>query len=223
MNSVSQIPIIYEDSEIIIINKRAGLAVQGGKNITHSVDTLLRQQLKKDIYLVHRLDQETSGLLVTAKTPQAARKWTTLIREKSVVKEYSALVIGKMEIWRGKITDPLKEKGVEKPAVTFYETVEKKVFVPENISGEEEPEEITLSLLKLRLGTGRTHQIRLHLAGRGCPVCGDDLHGNFKMNKLLKKQLGIRNLLLCAYRLTLPLSGGEKVFEIPLPDYFNVL
>ena len=89
------IPIIYENDEIIIINKPAGLAVQGGQGVVHSVDRDFAEQVGYKIYLVHRLDKDTAGLMVVAKNPVAAGKWTKLIGSKIVKKEYVALCVGK--------------------------------------------------------------------------------------------------------------------------------
>ena len=69
------------------------------------------------------------------------------------------------------------------------------------------------------LETGRMHQIRIHLAKNSCPIAGDDQHGNFKLNKQLKKSLGIKKLLLASVKLTVPMQSQNQVFEIPLPDY----
>lgn len=224
------IPIIYEDSEIFVINKRQGLAVQGGAGISHSVDSDLAAQVGQKIYLVHRLDKETSGLLVCAKNPRAAAKWTRILGEKSAEKEYKALCFGEMKNPRGKICSDIVEHGVKKRAETFYET--EKVFeIPwedfeardgknaaKNFCAESKfsagvlPRKI--SLLRLRLGTGRTHQLRIHLAAEGVPICGDDKHGDFAANRLLKKKFGIKRLCLCAFRLTLPLAEGRRTFEI---------
>lgn len=255
------IPIIYEDSEIVLISKRQGLAVQGGSGISHSVDSDLAAQVGQKIYLVHRLDKETSGLLLCAKSPAAAAKWTRLVGEKSVVKEYKALCFGAAKNPSGRICRAIAERGVKKRAETFYET--EKVFeIPcENLgvdicgernrvsfadgnsakenrekSAAENPNETCgefheekfvvnppksfeafpkkVSLFRLRLGTGRTHQLRIHLAGEGFPICGDDKYGDFAANRLLKKNFGIKRLCLCAFRLTLPLAGGQKTFEI---------
>ena len=222
------IPIIYEDSEIFVINKRQGLAVQGGAGISHSVDSDLAAQVGQKIYLVHRLDKETSGLLVCAKNPRAAAKWTRILGEKAAEKEYKALCFGAMKNPRGKISSDIVERGVKKRAETFYET--EKVFeIPsegaddgfENRDGKNTESKVPagglprkISLLRLRLGTGRTHQLRIHLAAEGVPICGDDKHGDFSANRLLKKKFGIKRLCLCAFRLTLPLSEGRRTFEI---------
>lgn len=224
------IPIIYEDSEIFVIQKRQGLAVQGGAGISHSVDSDLAAQVGQKIYLVHRLDKETSGLLVCAKNPRAAAKWTRVLGEKAAEKEYKALCFGAMKNPRGKISSDIVERGARKRAETFYET--EKVFeIPweragensenrgeENSCAESKFSEVVLprkiSLLRLRLGTGRTHQLRIHLAAEGVPICGDDKYGDFATNRLFKKRFGIKRLCLCAFRLTLPLAEGRRTFEI---------
>lgn len=197
------IPIIYENSEIIIINKPQGVAVQGGPNIVHPLDKELPLQLGFPIYLVHRLDQETSGLMVVAKTPQAANKWTKLIGEKSVKKEYDALCIGVPEKTKGQFKSSINDHGVEKSALTFYEV--KKSYPLDGY---------TLSHIHLVIATGRMHQIRIHLAKAGFPIAGDDKHGNFKANKALKKLCGIKRLQLVSSVLTVPIDGKEMTFEI---------
>lgn len=208
------IPIIYENDEIIIINKPSGLAVQGGQGIVHSVDRDFAEQVGYKIYLVHRLDKDTAGLMVVAKNPVAAGKWTKLIGSKIVKKEYIALCAGKMPAKNGVIKEDVIQHGDSKAAVTHYQ-VEKEWIVPyENENG---AGEIPLCLIRLVLETGRMHQIRIHLAKNNCPIAGDDQHGNFKLNKLLKKVCKIKRLQLAAVRLTVPLEGKERMFEIPVP------
>ena len=208
------IPIIYENDEIIIINKPSGLAVQGGQGIVHSVDRDFAEQVGYKIYLVHRLDKDTAGLMVVAKNPVAAGKWTKLIGSKIVKKEYIALCAGKMPAKNGVIKEDVIQHGDSKAAVTHYQ-VEKEWTVPyENENG---AGEIPLCLIRLVLETGRMHQIRIHLAKNNCPIAGDDQHGNFKLNKLLKKVCKIKKLQLAAVRLTVPLEGKERMFEIPVP------
>ena len=111
----------------------------------------------------------------------------------------------------GQIKEDIVQHGDTKSAVTHYQ-VEKEWTVPyENESG---AGEIPLSLIRLQLETGRMHQIRIHLAKQGCPIAGDDQHGNFKMNKLLKKVCKIKRLQLASVRLTIPLEGKERIFEV---------
>ena len=208
------IPIIYENDEIIIINKPSGLAVQGGQGIVHSVDRDFAEQVGYKIYLVHRLDKDTAGLMVVAKNPVAAGKWTKLIGSKIVKKEYIALCAGKMPAKNGVIKEDVIQHGDSKAAVTHYQVEKEWTVHYENENG---AGEIPLCLIRLVLETGRMHQIRIHLAKKNCPIAGDDQHGNFKLNKLLKKVCKIKKLQLVAVRLTIPLEGKERMFEIPVP------
>lgn len=203
---MNQIPVLYENDEILIINKPQGVAVQGGQNIAHPLDKELPLQLGYPIYLVHRLDQETQGLLVIAKSPVAANKWTRLIGEKNVTKEYDAICIGVPKKTKGQFQSSINDRGIDKAALTFYEV--KKSW---DIDG------YRLSQIHLTLGTGRMHQIRIHLAKAGFPILGDDKHGDFKANKALKKLTGIKRLQLISSRLTIPVNGKNLVFELPVP------
>ena len=200
--------ILYEDEEIFVINKNSGLAVQGGANVKHSIDVDFADEIGQKIFLVHRLDKDTAGLMIVAKNPAAAAKWTKLISGKTVKKEYIAICAGTIEPKKGIICEKIVQHGEEKKAVTNYE-VEKEI----------ETECGKLSQIRLLLETGRMHQIRIHLAKNSCPIAGDDQHGNFKMNKQLKKTLGIKKLLLASVKLTVPLQSKNQVFEIPLPEY----
>ncbi|MCI6187443.1 MAG: RluA family pseudouridine synthase [Spirochaetia bacterium] len=200
--------ILYEDEEIFVISKNSGLAVQGGANIKHSIDVDFADEIGQKIFLVHRLDKDTAGLMIVAKNPVAAAKWTKLISGKTVKKEYIAICAGTIEPKKGMICEKIVQHGEEKKAVTNYE-VEKEI----------ETECGKLSQIRLLLETGRMHQIRIHLAKNSCPIAGDDQHGNFKLNKQLKKTLGIKKLLLASVKLTVPLQSKNQVFEIPLPEY----
>ncbi len=214
MKSETLIPIVYEDDEIILINKKSGLASQGGVGVGKSVDTELSAQIGQKVYLCHRLDKDTSGLLLCAKTPAAANKWSRLVGEKSVKKEYLALCFGQPKNPSGKISLPIKEKGQSKSAVTYYEKAQLSDFLRE----EAEASNLDVCLMKLTLATGRTHQIRIHLSQSELPIIGDDKYGDFKLNKAAKSLLGLKRLCLCAFRLTLPLASGQQTFEIT-PDF----
>lgn len=227
---MKEIPIIYENDEILIVNKRAGLAVQGGEGVKNPLDSLLSEQLGAKVYPVHRLDKETSGLLVVAKTSVAARLWTGLIASGQVKKEYQALCFGLVQGLNpasalgqtGRLTQRVQVAGAGKTAETFYQVAE--IFpvaemVPLADQGVDLGNNPLFSLLNLTLGTGRTHQIRIHLAQAGCPILADDKHGNFKVNKLVKKAVGIKTLQLAATRLTIPLEGRATTFQIPLPPH----
>lgn len=218
---VKSIPVLFENDEILIINKPSKVAVQGGKDIAHPLDKELSTQLGYPIYLVHRLDRDTSGLMIVAKSPLYAAVWTKKIASKEVVKEYSAICIGKFSQKNGIITTNIVQHGSEKAAQTYYEVVEEKEFLFDE-KKDSESEKIVLSSVRLRLQTGRMHQIRIHLASINCPIAGDDKHGNFKLNKIVRKLCGIKNLKLCAYRLTVPIDGKRKTFEVePLSLLFT--
>ena len=205
---MNDIPIIYQNSEIFIINKKSGLPVQGGEKISHSLDQELAKQVGQKVYLVHRLDKDTSGLMIVAKTPQAAAKWTKLIGSKEVKKEYIAVCAGSLKLKKGQITEDIIQHGQVKRAVTHYQ-VEKEWQL--ELEGQEP---INMCQLRLQLETGRMHQIRIHLARQGCPIAGDDQHGNFKLNKILRKLAGIKHLQLFSTKLTIPLDGTLRVFEL---------
>lgn len=210
MNSIQ---ILFENDEIIILNKPSGLAVQGGENISHSLDKDFSLELGYKIFLVHRLDKETCGLMIVAKNSVAASKWTKLISSKMVRKEYIALCAGSLKQKKGVINENLIQHGETRNAITEYVVEEEKSF--ETSAGPQ-----IISKIRLFLQTGRMHQIRIHLAKQGCPIAMDDQHGNFKVNKILKKELKLKKMMLCAVRLTIPLEGREKSFEIPLPEHF---
>lgn len=240
---MKELPIVYENKEILIVNKPAGLAVQGGQGVKNPLDQLLGRQLGTKVYPVHRLDKETSGLLVVARTSAAAGLWTRLIASGQVKKEYQALCFGLVKGLKaesalgktGRLAQQVRVAGEGKSAETFYRVARIFSLEPrlqlepclqlgsrlqqaEGIPPEVPPQEI-VSLLELTLGTGRTHQIRIHLSQAGCPILADDKHGNFKLNKAIRKSLGIKTLQLAATRLTLPLDGRPAIFQVPLPPH----
>ena len=213
---MKEFEIVYENDEILIINKEAGVACQGGKDVKHPLDKELPLQTGYPVYLVHRLDKETSGLLIVAKSPFSAAKWTKLIEKKLVEKEYTAICLGRFSKKEGTIRTDVIQHGDEKSAVTHFKVVSE----TEVTAGEES---FILTTVKLLLETGRMHQIRIHLSKEGHPILGDDKHGSFKVNKLFKKELKVKNLLLCASRLTFPENGKSRRIEIDSPAFFRFL
>lgn len=198
--------ILYEDENCLVINKPSGLPTQGGVGIRVSLDDLLSELREPRPLLVHRLDKDTSGTILVAKNKTSAARYAPLIAGREFKKIYLALCWGLPKPPNGRIEEPLSVRGVEKKSLTFYRTISQ--------NGE-------YALLELELGTGRIHQIRRHLALLGNPILGDDKYGDFMLNKKLRKEKGLRHLLLHAYRLT-----GEKDHipsldvKAPLPSYF---
>ena len=226
---MNNIPIIYENDEILIINKPVGLAVQGGEGVSSSVDTVLPTQLGYKVFLVHRLDKETSGLMVVAKSSKAAGKWTNLINQHNVQKEYVAISAGIPKKRSGIFTESVVQKGREQSAHTEYKVLET-FIMPENIENQELSQNQidiqglqnkSFSLFSLKLGTGRMHQIRIHLSKAGFPILADDKYGDFKLNKILQKKLKIKRLCLASVKLTLPIENQLKTFTIPLPEHIE--
>jgi 23S rRNA pseudouridine955/2504/2580 synthase len=208
---MKNISILYEDNFILVVDKPAGLAVQGGKNVKSSLDRLLAEIRTPPPLLVHRLDKDTSGLILTAKTKEAAARFSGLIAGRSAKKQYTAVCSG----------HPLKEQGVISLDIEVHNVMKKSETRYKRISGGLIDAELEFSVLELELGTGRMHQIRKHLAMTGNPILGDDKYGDFALNKKLRKTHGLKRLLLHATRLVIK---GEYDLDIasPLPEYFKI-
>jgi len=211
---LKRLDVVYEDNSCIVINKPAGLAVQGGKGIGVSLDSILTQTWPQRPLLVHRLDRDTSGLVLVAKTRTAAAEFSRLLREdggpagKTVIKRYQAVCKGK----------PPQPEGVIKADLAIHGAVKKSATSYRLISGMED-----FSLVELELGTGRMHQIRRHLAMIGNPVLGDDKYGDFDLNHKLRKTMKLHHLLLHASCLIIPQmpDGLSLNVTAPLPEYFQ--
>ena len=216
MAQSGNLEILYEDELCIVVNKPAGLAVQGGKGINRSLDSMLGGMFSQRPLLVHRLDRDTSGIVLVAKTKEAAARYSRLLARDSIphssfpVKKYLAVCSQRPAGEQGIISLELSFHGSVKKCETSYRLL--KVF-----SGAQE-----YSLLELELGTGRMHQIRRHLAMIGSPILGDDKYGNFTLNHQLRKTMKLRNLLLHASELIIPETPDGARLEIlaPPPDYF---
>jgi 23S rRNA pseudouridine955/2504/2580 synthase len=217
---VKRIEILYEDDTCLVLNKPAGLAVQGGAGVAVSLDTILAETYSPRPLLVHRLDKETSGLLLAAKTREAAALFSRLWGEKpaaarpgaGIVKQYLAICAGRPAKAAGVIRLDLLIRGSVKKSETRYKTL-----------GSGSAGQVSFSLLELEPGTGRMHQIRRHLAMTGNPVIGDDKYGDFALNKALRKTMNVKRLLLHAVRLVIPPRGGSFQLDIsaPPPEYFK--
>ena len=198
------IPLLYSDDDILIIDKPAGLAVQPGEGVRICVLDVVERDYGFKPFLVHRLDKETAGCLALGRSHRAASDLSSRLEQ--ATKTYRAIVAGCPNPASGTLAAPIRSKGALVSALTRYRTLE---------AGDR------FSLLELELGTGRMHQIRQHLAGAGYPILGDDKHGIFRLNKLLAKELGLKRLMLYAWRLRLPMGAGkEVVVKAELPPHF---
>lgn len=211
------LPVVYEDDAVIVIDKPSGVAVHGGSGVSFGVIESLRAERPKAKFLelAHRLDRDTSGLLIVGKKRGALVELHRMLRDGEVRKDYAALVKGR---WKG---------GARKVDVALhkYVTAEGERRVSARPDGQHAVSIFKpgatgdlASLLDIRLMTGRTHQIRVHAAHIGHPILGDDKYGDFDLNRQLAKQ-GVKRLFLHARRLSLahPLTGESLKFDSPLP------
>lgn len=199
-----KLDILYEDENLLAINKKPNIALHPGEGTkgTTLIQGLMFYGKKKGFkpYLVHRLDRETSGVLLVAKNPKTARTLSQMFRDRLIEKEYLALVHGILK-GKGVIDKPLD--GLE--AVTEY-------VVLKNFDN--------VTLVRVLPHTGRTHQIRKHMAMIGHPVVGDKLYGIKEVNEFFKEKYKLRRQFLHCLRLvfTNPSFYGKLVIKAPLPD-----
>jgi 23S rRNA pseudouridine955/2504/2580 synthase len=214
--------IIFEDEEIIAINKPSGLAAQGGTGISKHADALInaaRPEFSGNLRLAHRIDRETSGVLVIAKGYDAALKATSMFKERKVRKTYLALVYGNIPSKEGLIRAPIMEERDEdgnkrrrakdgpeaKRALTRYRVMDEAFGL--------------ISLVELSPATGRTHQLRIHMKHIGHPIVGDFKYGREDEFKRLKSALNIeigRTLHLHAASIEIE---GKPEISAPMPPH----
>ena len=211
----AEFPVVHEDAALLVIDKPAGVAVHGGSGVSFGVIEALRasRPQTKLLELAHRLDRDTSGLLIVCKKRSALVEMHRMLRDGEVEKIYFAVVKGA----------PPQDSFEMREALHKHVTAsgERRVSVHEDgkaaLTRVKVLKRGKFSLLEVRLLTGRTHQIRVHLAHAGYPVVGDEKYGDFALNKELKQRL-----LLHAAKLQLlhPLTGERLRLESPLPGDF---
>jgi len=213
----AEFPVVHEDASILVVDKPAGVAVHGGSGVSFGVIESLRaaRPQAKLLELAHRLDRDTSGLLMIAKKRGALVELHRMLREGEVDKRYVAIVKGAPAKAAFELDETLHKH------VTA--TGERRVSVKEGgMTARTRVERVKsgkeFSLLNVRLLTGRTHQIRVHLAHAGHPILGDDKYGDFALNRELAKR-GVRRLFLHAAQLAFvhPSDGQRLRLEAPLP------
>jgi 23S rRNA pseudouridine1911/1915/1917 synthase len=211
--------IAYEDEHLVVVDKPAGLVVHPAPG--HATGTLVHGLLAHDVAggdedrpgIVHRLDRDTSGLMVVARSEEAYKRLQQLVRKHELERHYRALVVGRPRSRRGRIEapigrdrrDPMRhslDTDTPRDAVTYFELVE---LYPRH------------ALLDVRLETGRTHQIRVHLAAIDLPVAGDPVYGR-------PRELGLERQFLHAARLAFvhPYTGERVDVESPLPGDLQI-
>jgi 23S rRNA pseudouridine955/2504/2580 synthase len=228
-----EFPILFEDEHLIAIDKPAGVAVHGGSGVSFGVIEQLRQARSdaKFLELVHRLDRETSGILLVAKKRSALTRLQDQFRDRETGKTYLAAVIGAWPASRKVIDQPLhkylqadgerrvrvvpKDDPDGMRSITLVK-VGSRLSLPLPLAGEGRGE--GASLLEVTIKTGRTHQIRVHLASAGHAILGDDKYGDFELNKALVRH-GLRRMFLHAWRLQFdhPATGERITLQAPLP------
>ncbi len=218
-----ELDIVIQTEDYLVVNKPSGLASQPGSGckpgeslVEYLWEWGRQEQLDFRPTIAHRLDQETSGMLLVALHGDTLRDLTRMIREHEVDKYYYALVKGNLDKDRGTINEKLTRtdaaKGSKmkvgqddkdaKEAITHYR-------VKQHYIG--------YDLVKIKLETGRMHQIRAHFASIGHPLLGDSRYGDFALNREVKKELGLHRLFLHSCRLEFDWKGEKKVLDCPLP------
>lgn len=218
----AEFKIVHEDNHLLVIDKPAGVAVHGGSGVSYGVIEQLRaaRPEAKFLELVHRLDRETSGLLLLAKKRSALTNLHDQMREGHTDKRYLTAVSGNWVNKRQHVKLPLHK----------YTTPDGERRVVVQAGGMESHTVFSLlrkweefALLEAELKTGRTHQIRVHLASSGFPILGDEKYGDFALNKQLQKATetrgALRRMFLHAHKITFthPDSGTKMTLQAPLP------
>lgn len=209
--------VIYEDNGLLVVDKPSGLAVHGGSGLNFGMIECLRQMRPDDRYLelVHRLDRDTSGLIMVARRPAVLKELHRQLREDKIDKRYLALVPGKWPRALKRVEAPLQKNVLQsgermvrvardgKPSITEFTVVERFVGA---------------TLVEAKPVTGRTHQIRVHALHAGFPLLGDTKYGSDR-GEALCQQLGLKRLFLHAFRLRLKLPDvGRLELEAGLDD-----
>ena len=220
--------IIYEDDALLVIDKPAGTAVHGGSGVSFGVIEQIRRARPEARYLelVHRLDKDTSGLLMIAKKRSALVKLHEAIRNDHPKKIYLALGVGRLPNDRFHVKLPLFKytgaQGEKMVRVSEDGQSAHTIFRVLNRFSDGLLHQVGLSdltFVEATLKTGRTHQIRVHLQSQDCPIAGDERYGDYQANKRLQK-LGLKRMFLHASELHLahPLTGEKLILKAPLPQ-----
>ncbi len=222
--------VVYEDKDILVINKPSGIDVHGNKkNKITLIDQVLKYLDYNETwdfkpYLAHRLDRDTSGVIIIAKTRLALEYFFDAFKKRKVKKDYIAIVYGKPKNNSGIINMPIEkiDKGIRKAcisgsgkeAITEYKLLETKGI-----------DKHIISKLILTPKTGKIHQIRLHLEYIGLPILGDRQYGDWGINKIFKETHNINRVMLHAYTIEFihPILNKPVSFRVSIPKCFNII
>jgi 23S rRNA pseudouridine955/2504/2580 synthase len=214
-----QASIVFEDKALLVINKPSGIATHGGSGISFGIIEGFRAlRPNEPLELVHRLDRETSGVLVLAKKRSALLQLQALMRkqddDEGPEKQYLALLVGRMPSGTMTVKAALQKSVMQggermvrvdldgKPSISHFTLLERRGGY---------------SLCKIRIETGRTHQIRVHAAHIGHPVAGDDKYGDKEANKKLSSQFGLKRLFLHAESMQFAINDGQTPYNLTAP------
>lgn len=225
MDKTFDIPILFQDEHLIVVNKPVDLPVHKNDFMPHDapyLTKLIGDITGKWIYNVHRLDSKTSGVIVLAFSSEMAKELTLQFERREVGKTYFALVQG--EPGEGTFNEKVlvkKKTKFKKPAVTNYKTLK---TVQTNISYKEK-ENVKLSFVEISPETGRWHQLRQHFAKNHFDILGDSHHGDFTLNKIITGMIGVKRLFLHAGKLEFshPQTKKPMSFEAETPTEFQTV
>jgi 23S rRNA pseudouridine955/2504/2580 synthase len=212
-----RMPVLFEDDALLALDKPSGIAVHGGSGVAHGVIESLRSMRPEARFLelVHRLDRETSGVLLVAKKRASLVALHEMMRERAMDKRYLVGVVGRFrnELQRVRLALSKRTTAEGEKRVSVADDGQEAETVFRRLARGER-----FSLLEAELLTGRTHQIRVHLAALKHPVLGDDKYGDFELNKALRKE-GLKRMFLHAATLSFahPITGEALRIESPLP------
>ena len=237
--AAKSLPVLFEDEQMLVLNKPAGVAVHGGSGISFGVIEQLRMARPQADFLelVHRLDRETSGILLIAKKRSALKNLQNQFRERSTGKTYLGMVGARWPLNRKVLDKPLQkfllsggpeqegdgERRVRVVAPDHPDAMPSLTLVKVRAASRDlAPGVRPYSLLEITIKTGRTHQIRVHLAAEGMPLVGDDKYGDFEHNKALARGAEgapLKRMFLHAWRLQCrhPVSNAPMHLEAGLP------
>lgn len=224
-NGTFKLSVIYEDKGLLVLDKPVGISVHPGSGIRagKSIIEIVRQKYLPEPRegfspsLIHRLDKDTSGLLLVAKTSEALKKWTRLIWEGKIEKSYLSLLCGSPDVEEGTIKGLLTSINSPKGGAKMNIIDSKGKLSTTRFRVIKKFGAFTL--VQANLDTGRMHQLRIHFSSINCPIAGDSRYGDFQLNRQLNKDISLRRMFLHASEIVFPPDMCKcSFFKSPLPE-----